>query len=108
MRIECRIPGSDVNPYLALAALLAAGIKGIEDKLELADATDGDIYNDDSVTEIPTTLRDAIGPFENSEMLKQAMGEEVMAHYTHCARWEQTEFDSAVTQWELARGFERA
>ena len=108
VRIECRIPGSDVNPYLALAALLAAGIKGIKDKLELADATDGDIYNDDSVTEIPTTLRAAIGTFENSDMLKRAMGEEVIAHYTHCAQWEQAEFDRAVTQWELARGFERA
>ncbi|OED37837.1 glutamine synthetase [Chromatiales bacterium (ex Bugula neritina AB1)] len=108
VRVECRIPGSDVNPYLAQAALLAAGIKGIEDKLELADAATGDLYNDDSVAEIPSTLRSAIECFKNSTMLTEAMGEEVIAHYTHCAEWEQETFDRAVTQWEVARGFERA
>ena len=108
MRVECRIPGSDVNPYLAQAALLAAGIKGIEDKMSLQDAATGDLYNDDTVAEIPNTLRDAISVFKDSSMLKEAMGDDVIAHYTRCAEWEQQCFDSAVTQWEIARGFERA
>ncbi len=108
VRIECRIPGSDVNPYLAQAALLAAGIKGLEDKLPLADAATGDLYNDDNVPGIPTTLRDAISVFKESDMLKEAMGADVVEHYTRCAQWEQDSFDVAVTQWEVARGFERA
>lgn len=108
VRVECRIPGSDVNPYLAQAALLAAGIKGIEDKMPLAGAASGDLYNDDTVPEIPNTLRAAIEWFRHSDLLKEAMGEEVVTHYTRCAEWEQLCFDSAVTQWEIARGFERA
>ncbi len=108
VRVECRIPGSDVNPYLAQAALLAAGIKGIEDKMSLQDAATGDLYNDESVAEIPNTLRDSINVFRNSSMLTDAMGAEVIAHYTRCAEWEQQSFDNAVTQWEIARGFERA
>ncbi len=108
VRVECRIPGSDVNPYLAQSALIAAGIKGIEDKLELDDAATGDLYNDDSVPEIPSTLRYATTLFDRSDMLKQAMGEDVIAHYTRSAEWEQESFDNAVTQWEIARGFERA
>ena len=108
VRVECRIPGSDVNPYLAQAALLAAGIKGIEDKMPLSDAASGDLYNDDTVAEIPHTLRAATELFRNSAFLKEAMGEKVVEHYTRCAEWEQQCFDSAVTQWEIARGFERA
>ena len=108
VRVECRIPGSDVNPYLAQAALLAAGLKGLEDKMELANAASGDLYNDTSITEIPSTLRSAIHGFQNSTMLKEAMGDDVIAHYTRCAEWEQEAFDGAVTQWEIARGFERA
>jgi glutamine synthetase len=108
VRVECRIPGSDVNPYLAQAALIAAGIKGIEDKLELEDAASGDLYNDDSVPEIPSTLRAAIDNFKDSAMLIEAMGKDVIEHYTCCAQWEQSAYDRAVTQWEVARGFERA
>ncbi|MBX2823392.1 MAG: glutamine synthetase family protein [Gammaproteobacteria bacterium] len=108
VRIECRIPGSDINPYLAQAALIAAGIKGIEDKLALAPPATGDLYNDDSVPEIPSTLRAAIPKFSDSKMLLEAMGADVVAHYTRCAEWEQEAFDGAVTQWEVARGFERA
>ncbi len=108
VRIECRIPGSDVNPYLAQAAIIAAGIKGIEDKLPLSDPAGGDLYNDDSVGDIPTTLSEATELFANSDMLKSAMGEAVVAHYRRCAEWEQECFDNAVTQWEVARGFERA
>ena len=108
VRVECRIPGSDMNPYLAQAALLAAGIKGIEDKRELAPATTGDIYDDDSVPEIPNTLRAATTHLSGSAMLRDAMGDAVIDHYTRAATWEQEEFDRVVTDWEIARGFEKA
>ncbi|MEM9342189.1 MAG: glutamine synthetase family protein [Pseudomonadota bacterium] len=108
VRVECRIPGSDMNPYHAQAALLAAGIKGIEDKLELAPATAGDLYDDDSVPEIPNTLRAATECFTGSVMLREAMGDAVVDHYTRAATWEQEEFDRVVTDWEIARGFEKA
>lgn len=108
VRVECRIPGSDMNPYLAQAALLAAGIKGIEDKLDLGPATSGDIYDDTSVPEIPKTLRDATEYLTGSTMLRTAMGNAVIDHYTRAASWEQEEFDRIVTDWEIARGFEKA
>ena len=108
VRVECRIPGSDVNPYLAQAALIAAGLQGIENQMPLAEPATGDLYNDDNVAEVPRTLRSAIVSFKNSSMLVNAMGEEVVNHYTRCAQWEQDCFDNAVTQWEVARGFERA
>ncbi|MEM7257841.1 MAG: glutamine synthetase, partial [Pseudomonadota bacterium] len=108
VRVECRIPGSDVNPYLAQAALIAAGIKGIEDKLPLDKPAAGDLYNDDTVPEIPRTLRSAIEVFRTSQVMRAAMGDDVIEHYTRCAEWEQQCFDNAVTQWEIERGFERA
>jgi len=108
IRVECRIGGSDLNPYLAQAAMLAAGIKGIEDKMTLAPATKGDIYEDAQAGEIPNTLRDATAALRGSKMLRAAMGGEVVDHYTRACEWEQEEFDRAVTDWELARGFERA
>ena len=108
VRVECRIPGSDINPYLTQAALLAAGLKGIEDKLTLADAATGDMYEDDSVPEIPRTLRAATETLRGSSMLRAAMGDDVIDHYTRAAEWEQEEFDRIVTDWEIARGFEKA
>ncbi len=108
IRVECRIGGSDLNPYLAQAALLAAGIKGIEDKMELAPPTRGDIYEDRKAGYIPSTLRDAIITLDKSKMLREAMGDLVVDHYVRCAQWEQEEFDRVVTDWEIARGFERA
>jgi glutamine synthetase len=108
VRVENRIPGADMNPYLAEAALLAAGIKGIEDKLELGPPVSGDIYDNTDVPEIPRTLRAAIEILRGSTMLRAAMGDEVIDHYTRCASWEQEEFDKAVTDWEIARGFEKA
>ncbi|WP_299963592.1 glutamine synthetase family protein [uncultured Roseobacter sp.] len=108
VRVECRIGGSDLNPYLAQAALLAAGIKGIEDKLALADATKGDVYEDAKATEIPQNLRTATETLRGSTMLREAMGDDVVDHYARAAEWEQEEFDKAVTDWEIARGFERA
>ncbi|MCV6593890.1 MAG: glutamine synthetase family protein [Silicimonas sp.] len=108
VRVECRIPGSDINPYLTQAALLAAGIKGIEEKLDLPPATTGDIYDDAKVPEIPNTLRAATETLRGSKMLRDAMGDWVVDHYTRAAEWEQEEFDRVVTDWEIARGFEKA
>ncbi len=108
VRVECRIGGSDLNPYLAQAALLAAGIKGLEDKMALDPPTQGDVYQDDSASHIPGTLREATETLRGSAMLRAAMGDEVIDHYTRCAKFEQEEFDRIVTDWEIARGFERA
>ena len=108
IRVECRIPGSDMNPYLAQAAMLAAGIKGIEEKLELPPVFAGDAYGEDGADHIPRTLRDAMNALSNSKMLRAAMGEDVVTHYTRAAAWELEEFDRIVTDWEIARGFERA
>ena len=108
IRVECRIGGSDLNPYLAQAVMLAAGIKGIEDQLELAPATKGDVYEDESAADIPQTLRAATELLRSSTFLRDALGDEVVDHYTRAAEWEQEEFDRAVTDWEIARGFERS
>lgn len=108
VRVECRIGGSDLNPYLAQAAMLAAGIKGIEEKMELPPATTGDVYEDAKAADIPQTLRAATLTLRDSTVLRQAMGDDVIDHYTRCAQWEQEEFDRVVTDWEVARGFERA
>lgn len=107
VRIECRIGGADLNPYLAYAALIAAGIRGVEEKLVLPSAPGGNIYFQKDQPDIPSTLRDAISAFESSEMLRSALGCAVVEHYAHAARWEQSEYDRSVTDWELMRGFER-
>ncbi len=108
IRVECRMGGADLNPYLAIAALLAAGIKGIEDKLELEPVFVGDAYVTKNLREIPKTLREAIETLRKSSMLKEALGEQVIGHYVHTAEWEQAEYDRRVTDWELKRGFERS
>ena len=108
VRVECRIGGSDLNPYLAQAVMLAAGIKGIEDKLVLSPATTGDIYEDTKAADIPQTLRAATETLRNSSFLRGALGDAVVDHYIRAAEWEQEEFDRVVTDWEIARGFERA
>ncbi|MDO6963556.1 glutamine synthetase family protein [Rhizobium alvei] len=108
IRIECRVGGSDLNPYLAFAALLAAGIDGIEKKMELEDPFTGDAYGARDVREIPKTLREAADIFEKSDLLRDALGGDVVDHYTRAARWEQEEYDRRITDWEVARGFERA
>lgn len=109
VRVECRIGGSDLNPYLAMAGQLAAGIAGIENQLELPPAQDGDAYTADSrAPEIPGNLRQATEAFTGSSMLRAAMGDEVIDHYTRAARWEQEEYDRIVTDYEIRRGFERS
>ncbi|KZY91368.1 hypothetical protein A3744_20980 [Oleiphilus sp. HI0073] len=107
VRIECRVGGADINPYLAIAGQLAAGIKGIEEQLECPPAACGDIYEMSDAPDLPRTLKDAINAFSSSEMLKDALGEDVVAHYTRAGEIEQEEFDKIVTSWEVARGFER-
>ena len=107
IRMECRIGGADLNPYLAFAALLAAGLAGLDEKLELEPAFVGDAYHSQGIREIPKTLRDAIDHLEKSKMLRTALGDEVVEHYLHTARWEQFEYDRRITDWELKRGFER-
>uniref|UniRef100_UPI0040471627 glutamine synthetase family protein n=2 Tax=Yoonia sp. TaxID=2212373 RepID=UPI0040471627 len=108
VRVECRIGGSDLNPYLAQAVMLAAGIKGIEDKMTLAPATTGDVYEDAKALDIPQTLRAATATLRASKLLREVLGDDVVEHYTRAAEWEQEEFDRTVTDWEIARGFERA
>ena len=88
--------------------MLAAGLKGIEDKLPLAPATTGDVYEDAKAADIPASLRDATETLRSSAFLRDALGDDVVDHYTRAAEWEQEEFDRAVTDWEIARGFERA
>ncbi|ATN34920.1 glutamine synthetase [Rhizobium sp. ACO-34A] len=108
IRVECRVGGSDLNPYLAMAALLAAGIDGIEKKMELEPAFTGDAYGAQGVREIPRTLRAATEALSGSAMLRDAFGSDVIDHYVRAAEWEQEEYDRRVTDWEVARGFERA
>ena len=108
IRVECRTPGSDMNPYLALAAMLAAGLKGIDEKLELPEPFVGDAYSSNGHRRIPSTLRDARDALVSSRMLREAMGDDVVTDYAHAAEWEIEEFNRVVTDYEIARGFERA
>ena len=108
VRVECRIPGSDVNPYLVCAALLAAGLEGIEQKMVLEPEMKGDMYAAGGVREIPKNLRDAAGLLLASDMLRRAFGDDVVEHYHHAAQWEISETDRVVTDFEVQRGFERA
>ncbi|MDH6128893.1 glutamine synthetase family protein [Kitasatospora sp. GP82] len=106
LRFENRVPGGDVNPYLAVAALIAAGLHGIEHQLELEAEFTGNAYTSDA-PHVPATLRDAVAAFEQSEAAALAFGKDVVRHYTHAGRVELADFDAAVTDWERRRGFER-
>lgn len=108
VRIECRIGGADLNPYLACAALLAAGLDGIGKKMELEPPVSGDIYQAGSVREVPKTLGEAAELMRGSAMLREALGEEVIEHYHRAALWEIEEQNRVVTDWEVRRGLERA
>jgi glutamine synthetase len=107
LRVENRVPGGDVNPYLALAGMAAGALYGIERGLELEEATSGNAYTDPDASRVPPTLRDAAALWESSAVAREAFGEDVVAHYTNYARVELAAFDAAVTDWELFRGFER-
>ncbi|PRH79505.1 glutamine synthetase [Streptomyces solincola] len=106
LRFENRLPGGDVNPYLAVAGLVAAGLYGVENKLELPDACEGNAYTAGLPT-VPSTLREAAELWESSPIAKAAFGDEVVAHYLNMARVELAAYDAAVTDWELRRCFER-
>ncbi|MGC4981760.1 MULTISPECIES: glutamine synthetase family protein [unclassified Streptomyces] len=106
MRFENRLPGGDVNPHLAVAGLVAAGLYGIERKLELPEACSGNAYTAE-YAHVPTTLREAAELWENSPIARAAFGDEVVEHYRNMARVELEAFDAAVTDWELRRSFER-
>jgi glutamine synthetase len=105
-RVESRLPGADVNPYLALSAMIAAGLHGIDEQLELEPAFEGNAYESDK-PRVPSTLRDARDLFAGSEVARAAFGEDVIEHYLNNARVELAAFESAVTDWERFRGFER-
>ena len=107
LRVECRIPGADSNPYLVFAALLASGLDGIENQIEPPPIFTGDVYTAGQFPHVPGSLREAIEEFEKSDLARQAFGDDVMAHYLHFARTEQRKFDEIVTGWERARYFER-
>jgi glutamine synthetase len=108
IRLECRIGGADLNPYLAFAALIAAGLDGVEKRMKLEPAFSGDAYDPSKkLREVPKTLREAAALLDGSKFLRAAMGDQVIDHYVHTAEWEQFEFDRRITDLELKRGFER-
>ena len=107
LRIENRIPGADVNPYLALAAALASGLDGIEKRTEPPPIFDGDIYSAQHLPRVPHNLRDATDNLEQSAFAVETFGAEVIEHYVKTFRVEQAAFDNAVTDWERKRYFER-
>lgn len=108
LRIECRIPGADANPYMAYAATIAAGLDGIENRIEPPAIFQGDLYQAKDLPRVPPTLREAIVEFEQSDLARKAFGDEVVDHYLHFLKTEQQKFDEVVTCWERARFFERA
>jgi len=106
LRVENRVPGGDVNQYLAVAALIAGGLYGIEHELELEPIFEGNAYVSDA-PRVPASLREAAALFQGSEIAISAFGEDVVAHYLNNARIEQAAYDAAITDWERVRGFER-
>lgn len=107
LRFEHRAGGSDLNPYLALSAIVAAGLRGVDEGLALEPAYEGNAYAAPGKARLPSTLREARALFVNSELAHAAFGSDVVEHYAHMADVELQAFDSAVTDWERFRGFER-
>jgi len=106
LRVENRLPGADVNPYIALAAMIAAGLHGIDEGLELEPVFEGDAYQSDK-PRVPHTMYAARDLFATSEVAREAFGQEVVDHYLNRARVELEAHEAAVTDWERYRGFER-
>jgi len=107
LRIECRIPGADANPYLAMAATLAAGLDGIERNTAPPPRFEGDVYEAESLPRVPVTLAEALEEFRSSDFIKRAFGAEVVEHYVRYAEVELEKFNKAVTGWERRRFLER-
>ena len=108
LRIECRAAGADANPYLAFAATIAAGLDGIEHRIEPPPAFEGDVYAARDLPHVPHTLNESIHALAESEWARETFGEDVIEHYLHFFRTEQRKFDAAVTDWERRRYFEMA
>ena len=106
-RVENRMPGADANPYLAFAAMIAAGLAGIEEELDPGPEYHGNAYTDSSLPALPGTLREALDLLEASTLASTAFGREVVEHYLHAGRLEVRAFDAAVTDWERRRYFEQ-
>jgi glutamine synthetase len=106
IRVECRVPGGDVNPYLAIAALVAGGLYGVDNSLELEPELVGNAYTS-GAPRLPRTIRAAADRFGESEVAKQAFGTRVVEHYRNMAEVELRNFESSVTDWERFRSFER-
>ncbi|MAV81901.1 MAG: glutamine synthetase [Pelagibacteraceae bacterium] len=107
IRIECRVPGSDVNPYLSFAGLILAGLYGIENNLKLEAPISGNLYSNKKLKEVPKTLNQAIDLARKSKLLPKIFPQDVLDHYIHAAEWEQSEYDKSVNDWEHRRYFER-
>jgi glutamine synthetase len=107
LRIECRVPGADVNPYLAYAAALASGLDGIENRIEPPPAFAGDVYAAAGLDRVPYTLEQALDRFRRSEVAVAALGAEVVEHYSRFFEVEVEAYNRAVTDWERTRYFER-
>jgi len=108
LRVECRMPGADANPYLAFAATLAAGLDGLAKRIEPPEMFQGDAYAAEGLPCVPLSLPEATVEFERSELFRRAFGDEVVEHIVHFARTEQRKFDETVTNWERRRFLERA
>ena len=108
LRIECRTAGADANPYLAFAATLAAGLDGIEKKIEPPAAFEGDVYGALELPQVPHSLNESIAALQQSAFAREALGDDVVEHYLHFFRTEQRKFDAVVTDWERKRYFEQA
>jgi glutamine synthetase len=108
LRIECRAAGADANPYLAFAVTLAAGLDGIDKKIEPPKAFEGDVYAAQDLPQVPHSLNESIDALEQSKWARDVLGKDVVEHYLHFFRTEQRKFDSVVTDWERKRYFEQA
>lgn len=107
LRIECRIPGADVNPYIAFAAALHSGLDGIRERIEPPARFEGDMYAATELPGVPTSLREATDTFASSAFARAAFGDDVVEHYAHFWRTEQAAYDKSVTDWERNRYFEQ-
>jgi glutamine synthetase len=107
LRLENRIPGGDVNPYLATAAVVAAGLAGITEELELESAFEGNAYGDPDAEHVPSSLAEALDLWKGSAFARTTFGDDVVDHYANMAAVELAAFGRSVTDWERIRGFER-
>src|ERR1700730_1361847 len=107
LRFENRVGGADLNPYMALSSIIAAGLHGVDRGLELEPVFEGNAYAASEKPRVPASLRDARDLFASSEIARGALGDEVVDHYVNAADVELAAYGAAVTDWERYRGFER-